>query len=117
MVAHPGIGIVKDSKGNIYYTDLENVWKISLDGNKSKVVSNVHTHELYMDERGNLYGEHLWYNGESQNTWGHYDWCLKNTGELVKVSIQQKAFQATIVLQEILLEICIGWKDLPLQKL
>jgi hypothetical protein len=84
VTAHPGIGIVKDSKGNIYYTDLANVWKISLAGSKSKVVSNVHTHELYMDGHDNLYGEHLWYNGESQNTWGHYAWCLKNNGELVK---------------------------------
>jgi len=83
--AHPGIGIVKDSKGNIFFTDLANVWKISfLDGSKSKVVSNIHTHELYIDEHDNLFGEHLWYNGESQNTWGHYAWCLKNTGELVK---------------------------------
>jgi hypothetical protein len=84
IAAHPGIGIVKDSKGNIYYTDLAKVWKISLDGSKTVVVSGVHTHELYMDEHDNLYGEHLWYNGESQNTWGHYDWCLKNTGELEK---------------------------------
>src|SRR4030095_1364701 len=84
VTAHPGIGIVKDSKGNIYYTDLANVWKISLAGSNSKVVSNVHTHELYMDGHDNLYGEHLWYNGESQNTWGHYAWCLKNNGELVK---------------------------------
>ena len=81
---HPGIGIVKDSRGNIYYTDLAKVWKISLDGNKTVVVSGVHTHELYIDEDDNLYGEHLWYNGESQNTWGHYVWCLKNTGELIK---------------------------------
>jgi len=84
VTAHPGIGIVKDNKGNIYYTDLGKVWKISLDGSKTVVVSGVHTHELYMDEHDNLYGEHLWYNGETQNTWGHYDWCLKNTGELVK---------------------------------
>ena len=82
--AHPGIGIVKDSKGNIYFTDLAQVWKISLDGTKTAVVSGVHTHELYIDENDNLYGEHLWYNGESQNTWGYYVWCLKNTGELVK---------------------------------
>ena len=34
IVAHPGIGIVKDSKGNIYYTDLKQVWKISSDGSK-----------------------------------------------------------------------------------
>src|SRR6185503_15672932 len=84
LKAHPGIGIVKDSKGNIYYTDLKQVWKISTDGSKKKVVSGVHTHELYMDEKDNLYGEHLWYNGESRNTWGHYAWCLKNNGELVK---------------------------------
>src|SRR5688572_20470588 len=84
ITAHPGIGIVKDSKGNIYYTDLKQVWKISLDGTRTAVVKNVHTHELYMDEQDNLYGEHLWYNGESLDTWGHYAWCLKNNGELVK---------------------------------
>jgi len=84
VTAHPGIGIVKDSKGNIYYTDLAKVWKISLDGSKTVVVSSVHTHELYIDKDDNLYGEHLWYNGESKDTWGHYVWCLKNTGELVK---------------------------------
>ena len=84
IAAHPGIGIVKDRKGNIYYTDLAKVWKISLDETKTIVVNGVHTHELYMDEHDNLYGEHLWYNGESRDTWGHYVWCLKNTGELVK---------------------------------
>src|SRR4030095_13912044 len=84
LTAHPGIGIVKDSKGNIYYTDLAKVWRISLDGNKTAVVNGVHTHELYIDEHDNLYGEHLWYNGESQNTWGHYVWCLKKNGKLVK---------------------------------
>lgn len=84
IAAHPGIGIVKDSKGNIYYTDLKQVWKISLDGSSTAVVTGVHTHELYIDPQDNLYGEHLWYNGESKNTWGHYAWCLKNNGELVK---------------------------------
>ena len=84
LKAHPGIGIVKDSKGNIYYTDLKQVWKIDLGGNKTIVIPGVHTHELYIDPKDNLYGEHLWYNGESKDTWGHYAWCLKNSGELVK---------------------------------
>lgn len=84
LIAHPGIGIVKDSKGNIYYTDLKQVWKISLDGTKNKIVNDVHTHELYMDQQDNLYGEHLWYNGEQADTWGHYAWCLKNNGDLIK---------------------------------
>ncbi|HEX6849234.1 MAG TPA: hypothetical protein VF144_19750, partial [Chitinophagaceae bacterium] len=30
------------------------------------------------------YGEHLWYNGESKDTWGHYVWCLKSNRDLVK---------------------------------
>ncbi len=80
--AHPGIGIVQDSKGNIYYTDLQQVWRIAKDGSKSVVVKNVHTHELYMDAADNLFGEHLWYNGEKVDTWGHYVWCLKNNGIL-----------------------------------
>ena len=63
--AHPGIGIVKDRKGNIYYTDLKQVWKIDKSGTKTMVVNNVHSHELYMDAEDNLYGEHLWYNGKN----------------------------------------------------
>ncbi|HET6768433.1 MAG TPA: hypothetical protein VFH08_13575, partial [Chitinophagaceae bacterium] len=42
---HPGIGIVKDCKGNIYYTALKQVWKIT-NGIKTIVVPNVHTHEF-----------------------------------------------------------------------
>ena len=87
-----GVGIVKDSKNNIYYTDLQYIWKVSPDGKKTAVVSNVHTHELYMDPDDNLYGEHLWYNGERLNTWGHYIWCLKNTGELVKIQEPTEGF-------------------------
>ena len=83
--AHPGIGIVMDAQGNIYYTDLEQVWKLSPDGKQSVAVPNVHTHELYLDMEGNLYGEHLWYEGEVINKWGHYVWCLKHDGTVTKV--------------------------------
>jgi len=91
--AHPGIGIVKDSKGNIYYTDLKYVWKLSPGGKKEIVVRNVHTHELYIDANDNLYGEHLWYNGEQVKTWGYYVWCLKKSGELIKVVEPTEGFR------------------------
>ncbi|MDP9229559.1 MAG: hypothetical protein M3O67_02670 [Bacteroidota bacterium] len=39
----------------------------------------VHTHELYMDGNDDLFGGHLWYNGEQLNTWRHYIWCLRHT--------------------------------------
>lgn len=83
--SHPGVGIVETSRGAIYYTDLKHVWKISSDGTKSIAVSNVHTHELYLDENDNLFGEHLWYNGETLNTWGYYVWKLSAAGKLEKV--------------------------------
>src|SRR5689334_20923224 len=82
LFAHPGIGIVKDSKGNIYYTDLKQVWKINTEGKRSVVVSGVHTHELFIDKNNNLFGEHLWYNGEKLDTWGHYLWRLNRDGIL-----------------------------------
>ncbi len=80
--AHPGIGIVMDSRGNVYYTDLANVWRIDRNGGKRIAVHGVHTHELHMDAQDNLYGEHLWYNGERTDTWGHYVWRLRPNGVL-----------------------------------
>lgn len=90
--AHPGVGIVKDSKGNIFYTDLKHIWKIDIEGKRSVVVAGVHSHELYIDKDDNLFGEHLWYNGEKVNTWGHYIWCYKNDGQFEKIIDQTKGF-------------------------
>ncbi|MCG8374409.1 MAG: hypothetical protein MI700_12785 [Balneolales bacterium] len=83
--AHPGIGIVMDNEGNVFYTDLTHVWKISPDGTRTIAVRNVHTHELYLDAYGNLYGEHEWYEGEATDTWGNYVWCLTKNGEFKKI--------------------------------
>jgi hypothetical protein len=83
--AHPGVGIVQDSRGNVYYTDLKQVWKIAPEGKKAVAVPNVHTHELSLDSADNLYGEHLWYEGERTDKWGHRVWCLKRDGTLVDI--------------------------------
>lgn len=84
LTAHPGIGIVKDSKGNIFYTDLKQVWKITPDAIKTIAVKGVHTHELFIDEQDNLFGEHLWYNGEAKDTVRFCDHgsCIRDTGGL-----------------------------------
>ena len=84
--AHPGIGIVRDSRGNIFYTDLKQVWKISTDGSKTIAVPHVHSHELFIDPSDNVYGEHLWYNGEKLDTWGHYVWCLHANGKYTVIN-------------------------------
>jgi hypothetical protein len=90
--ADPGNGIVADKNGNIFYTDLSQVFKIDALGKKTVVVPGVHTHELYMDGAGNLFGEHLWYNGEASNTWGHYVWKRNVDGKVVKVKNDSPGF-------------------------
>ena len=82
--AHPGIGIVMDSKGNVFYADLTHVWKITPDGERTIAVRDVHTHELYIDTHDNLYGEHEWYEGEATDKWSNHVWCLFNDGVLKK---------------------------------
>ena len=74
-----------DSRGNIFYTDLTHVHKISPDGCESIAVKNVHTHELFIDDDDNLYGEHVWYEGEATDKWGYYVWRLDHTGKFEKV--------------------------------
>jgi hypothetical protein len=90
--AHPGIGIVSDSRGNIFYTDLEQVWKVSPDGNKTIAVPGVHTHQLYMDGDDALFGQHSIYSGEATNRWSHCIWRLRADGVLDTVKPNTEGF-------------------------
>ena len=92
VLADPGVGIVIDSKGNLFYTDLSQVWMIKPDGSKTIAVPNVHSHELYMDKNDQLWGEHLWFTGEQTNTWGHYLWRRSSNGEITKVKDSTAGF-------------------------
>ncbi|HVK97786.1 MAG TPA: hypothetical protein VM368_08210 [Flavisolibacter sp.] len=72
--AHPPVGIVADSKSNIYYSDLQQVWKIDRFGNKTIVVPHVHTHELAVDKLDRIFGQESIYSGEATNTYQHAVW-------------------------------------------
>lgn len=88
--AHPGVGIVKDSKGNIYYTDLKQVWKIT-NGNKIVIVPNVHTHELYVDQNDNLYGEGGYFENKA-NKFYHYLWVYRPNKQIDTVLGMKEAY-------------------------
>lgn len=92
LAAHPGIGIVIDGRGNLFYTDLAQVWMIAPNGTKSVAVPNVHTHELVLDAAGNLYGEHLWYEGDATKKWGHRVWKRSPAGKIVDVVPPSEGF-------------------------
>lgn len=64
IAAHPATGIVLDRTGNVYFSDLETIWKIDLNGKLSVFRAGVngrHVHELAIDDQDNIYGEDLSY--------------------------------------------------------
>lgn len=81
--AHPPVGIVMDRQGNVFYSDLEHVWRIAPDGRKSIAVRDVHTHELAIDSAGNLFGEDGEYLGGDR--WRHRVWRRGPDGRITDV--------------------------------
>lgn len=94
-VGHPGIGVVVDSRGNVYYTDLKQVWRVDARGAKTIAVPNVHTHELYLDAHDNLYGEHLWYSGpqDGSGKWFYRVWKREPDGKIVEIVPATEGFR------------------------
>ena len=57
--AHPAWGIVVARSGEVYFSDLETVWRIDTHGRLSVArpgSSGRHVHELAIDDQGNVYG-------------------------------------------------------------
>ena len=93
VFAHPPVSVVIDSRGWVYYSDLEQVWRVAPDGSsKSVAVPNVHTHELFLDGRDNLFGEHLWYEGDRTKKWGHSLWKRDAAGRVAVVKPPTSGF-------------------------
>lgn len=55
--AQPPVSVVMDSRGFVYYSDLQNVWRISPTGSRAVVVIGVYTRQLYIDAENRLYGD------------------------------------------------------------
>jgi sugar lactone lactonase YvrE len=55
--AHPAWGIAVDRQGQVYFSDLKTIWKIDARGKVSVFrAGKDHTHDLNVDDAGNLYG-------------------------------------------------------------
>jgi sugar lactone lactonase YvrE len=82
--AHPGWGIIVGKHGQVYFTDLSHIWKIDTAGKLVRVVERKHTHALYLDATGYLYGEHIAYES-GRNLWWSSAWRLAPDGVLTDV--------------------------------
>ncbi len=85
--AHPAMGIVVDRKGQVYFSDLETIWK--LDTNRKLTVfrpgvSGRHVHELTIDDQDNIYGEDISYESATKK-WISDVWKMTPAGALTYI--------------------------------
>ena len=91
--AHPGTGIVADRAGRIYFTDLLQIWRLEPGGRLTVAVPKTHTHELFLDGEGNLFGEHLEYEGSAERWWTSV-WRLTPDGRLSQLHPRTAGFRS-----------------------
>lgn len=78
--AHPSVSIAIAPNGTVYYSDLTNIWSIDARGVKRIIVPNVHSHELYLDANGTLFGEdNQWLGGDRYR---HRIWSRDSSGRM-----------------------------------
>jgi sugar lactone lactonase YvrE len=83
--AHPASGIVVDRSGNIYFSDLETVWKLDTLGHLTvfrAALRGRHVHELSIDEQDNIYGADVSYNPSTKG-WISDVWKMTSEGAFV----------------------------------
>jgi len=86
-LGHPATGIVVDRKGQVYFSDLETIWK--LDPNRKLSVfrpgvSGRHVHELTIDDQDNIYGEDVSYEAATKK-WISDVWKMTPEGALTYI--------------------------------
>jgi len=85
--AHPAMGIVVDRKGQVFFSDLETIWK--LDTNRKLSVFRAgmngrHVHELTIDDQDNIYGADVSYEPATKK-WISDLWKMTPDGALTYI--------------------------------
>lgn len=81
--AHPAWGLLLDRQGQIYFSDVQTnaVWKLDRELRLERVLAGKHSHSLFMDGAGDLFGEHVYYDSAGAR-WISSIWKLSPDGEL-----------------------------------
>jgi hypothetical protein len=87
ILAHPAWGIVVDRSRQIYFSDLETVYKIDSQGKLSIFragISGRHVHDLSIDADGNLYGWENVYEPQGEKFLRAF-WKMSPAGEFTEI--------------------------------
>jgi hypothetical protein len=82
--AYPATVIVVDRAGNVYFSDLETIWKFSSEGKLTVFRTGQrgrHVHELAIDADDNIYGADLSYNPATKG-WPSALWKMTPNGQI-----------------------------------
>ncbi|HEX6087133.1 MAG TPA: hypothetical protein VF266_21565, partial [Thermoanaerobaculia bacterium] len=62
--AHPSVGLVITPNGDVFYSDLERVWRVTPGGQKSVAIPDIHAHELGLENGAVLADDIEWLGGD-----------------------------------------------------
>lgn len=81
--AHPGWGLVVDSKRNVFFCDVNRniIWKIGQRGKVTSFVTGKHSHAIAIDAKDNIYGEHVQYDSRNDR-WLTHRWMADQDGRV-----------------------------------
>jgi hypothetical protein len=85
--AHPAWGIRVDSEGEVFFSDVarNHIWKISRRGTLVPIIKGKHSHDLFLDQADNLFGETVYYEAAT-GRWISSQWQLTARERLVELS-------------------------------
>jgi sugar lactone lactonase YvrE len=83
-LSHPGWGLIVSPHGDIIFGDVNSntIWRFDRNRELNAIATGKHSHSLFLDEEGNLVGEHVFYD-ETGLRWISSIWKLKPDGQLV----------------------------------
>lgn len=62
--AHPSVGLVITPNGDVFYSDLERVWRVTPNGQKSVAIPDIHAHELGLENGAVVADDTEWLGGD-----------------------------------------------------
>lgn len=92
LFAHPGWGLVVDSKGSVFFCDVNrnSIWKVDQWGKVARFVAGKHSHALAIDSKDNIYGEHVEYDSRNDR-WLTHRWMADPNGRVSVVDSKTAA--------------------------